>query len=427
MIKKLLKSALVAASMLAMVGSAHAMVELNLYGASAQYKVWSTEGPKFLQTLGCAAGDLYWAEGDVGDRDNGIAVCAGSEAVGSPAITGSGIGGETYVMRYTTNASYDGVRAVQCLNPDNVDNPPCSDPCTRQLGNEADASFVAYPNEPRGTVVSIKCVDVHIGASDVQAQTFNQQSEGYLLGCLGGEWTTRNISGLTVGSQYASLQPLVVPFAFFVNDAVPIPSASVPTLTPSMVKMLFRGFVANWNFFSPDLPSTQVVLCLRHAGSGTHATLDAIFGPGLVSSERDTGNILFRRGQAPAIYFNKGSSDMMRCIEQCAPPEGGQVHGAIGYADADKNVDGDFPTVSLMPLSGVNPLSSKHYVTNGIYTFWSAQNLYYDTTDDPAIVSLIQSLNAYASSAANLTNQYWATQDEMNVTKASDFADPTPK
>ena len=90
--------------------SAADTVEVNIFGASAQFKFWTADAPKFLVNgLGCDSDDVFEATNDVQaeagthDRDAGIAVCVGTD--GFAGISGTGRGGynsdnDTLVLRY---------------------------------------------------------------------------------------------------------------------------------------------------------------------------------------------------------------------------------------------------------------------------------------------------------------------------------------
>jgi ABC-type phosphate transport system substrate-binding protein len=184
--------------------------------------------------------------------------------------------------------------------------------------------------------------------------------------------------------------------------------------------MLFSGSVTNWNQFNSSFPDEQIVICLRHAGSGTHATLDAAVMRGdwpLVTFEDPTGSF-----GGPIVYFNDGSSDLMKCVEQNAY--------AVGYADADQSHGPGSSYANVKSLTYMGETASRENIKNGLYDFWSAQWLYEDPTEPnyavlhPVVVDLMN----YASDPANLPSSkadWWATQNEMQVSKANDFAYPS--
>jgi hypothetical protein len=412
--------AILGASLLATAGTAAAeVVDVNIYGASAQYKFWTAAAPEFLKNSGCAIDDIYIATGDLEDRDNGIAMCAGSDVTGGKIGDGMNNDGKTYIIRYSTNASYDGIRAVQGLNPDGVDS-QCEDH-ERLMADEEDTVYGSYPNV--GTINSLSCKDVTIGASDVAAETFGQESHGQLKGHLGGGWEDRSIYNITMDPSFRVDRPVVVPFRFFANndESTPVPFDNISRL---MATAIFNGQVTNWKDFDPTVADIPIVVCMRHAGSGTHATLDAAVMRGdysLMTTEHNDADFGVTMGWYPETYFNKGSSDEMRCV--------GQQAGAIGYADADKvkaNVqNGEYGDIKLMKYMGEEAVKTD--IVNGKYDFWSAQWLFSDPDDPQAVKDLVAALATYASDPANLPSSkadYWAAQNEMKVEKTTDFTFP---
>jgi ABC-type phosphate transport system substrate-binding protein len=251
----------------------------------------------------------------------------------------------------------------------------------------------------------------------------------------------------------------VVPFGFFRNadegpdgtpgtaDDLALPISNMSRL---MAVSIFNGQVTNWNQFDPDLngnsmpgeaaaypagDSMPIKVCLRHAGSGTHATLDAGVMRGdypLVINEILPSNPLVGLGLAAETYFNDGSSDMMDCVggggTKSGVIPGYSAVGAVGYADADK-VTGPFPEINkkygdVDTMTWMGEAAEKSNIVNGTYDFWSAQWLYVAPADD---TSLVQAFAAYAANPANMPSSrapYWAAQGEMNVEKATDFTFP---
>jgi len=415
MIKKLVTSAIAGTCLMVMANSASAaQFNINIYGASAQYTYWTQAAPLFLKNRGCADADIRSASKKVGGREQGIAWCAGTVGVGG--VTGNGFGGNgnDYFIRYSANASYDGIMAVQ----NNGTYMPAEDVtagCTageRLMANETAVTWVAYPGNPEtGNITAVSCKDVIIGASDVAASSFSQKSNGNSKGHLGGTYETRDIKGITINAtNYSTMRPLIVPFGFYANTTVPYDN-----VTRLMVTSIFSGQVANWNEFSASNPNLPVVACLRHAGSGTHATLDKAIMRGdfpLLNTQITPENTF---GEYPVVWFNSGSSDEMNCIKDNA--------GAIGYADADRTPPAGAKRLFWMGASGI-----KSNITNGIYDFWSNQWLYYAKSEPTAVRNLITSLNTYAGNGANMPvslASYWAAEKEMKVSKVSDKTYPS--
>ncbi|MDY6989266.1 MAG: substrate-binding domain-containing protein [Thermodesulfobacteriota bacterium] len=501
--KKILSTMVAAAAMFAMVGVASAAPDacdcsINLYGASAQYKFWTDAADNYLINRGCAPADTYLADGDpLGDRDNGIAICAGSTGVGvGGTVTGSGMpgvgGGGTMCLRYTSYASFEGIYSVSDANPLSVDStycdsvtgsqngdltPGCVTPDTgyRMLADEMQSTFALAPAV--GTVSALACRDIHIGASDVEAAAFQQQSSGQLQGpCMGGAYSASvyNVDSYLCPG-YRFHKPLIVPFTFFKNDdcanTTPVP---FDDMTDIMAAAIFSGAVNDWNDFDPSLPSKRIKACMRHAGSGTHATLYASIlfhqSANLIQSEMDNTHPLVGMGLAPEAYFNKGSSDMMycvggRCKNAAVRTTEPTSYGAVGYADVDKFTGaanctlGKYGYVQRMLFNGQGCVTGacdnshtgsgtglharsdtvatyKDIVKYGRNHFWADQHLYSCPHDfNPGIDSScypqcgstdwIADLAAFASVPGNLPASkapYWATQGEMKVKRANAFA-----
>jgi hypothetical protein len=194
-----------------------------------------------------------------------------------------------------------------------------------------------------------------------------------------------------------------------------------------------------WDQFGDAAATIPVTLCLRHAGSGTQATLDAAVmssnGGTIVKKEVLPGSFDVMFGIQPVTYFNDGSSDMMHCVGGAGTSGDYGTYtgiGAVGYADADKIAvsesspvyHGDYGDIKLMSYGGAYPTDTT--VINGVYNFWSAQWLYYNATDP--MVSEIEDLIAFASDPVNLNivgkGDFWAAQGEMKVQKATDDSWP---
>jgi hypothetical protein len=452
-----------ACCLLVVAGTAHAgVIQVNLYGASAQYNFWTSAAPEFLIDTGCAPANVYTANtADAcpgkNDRDVGVAVCIGDTAYGNLDAQPTGGMGDvwgtnTIVFTYTTFASFEGINAVQCLNPSGLDNPPCTDPCQRLLPSGNNINLVLYdPADPTlGDVNECECLDVVLGASDVAPTTFKQQSSGQALGPCGGGAYSASVFNYSVPGNFLEFEPIVVPFSFFVNAQ---PNKTIPfdNLSREQVLLLYSQSVLNWNFLKPDLDgdgtpnepgdyledgsggdSLPVVLCLRHAGSGTHATLEAAIARGDISLPFTENTVpLF----APVTYFNKGSSDMMRCVGGgCGSWMG---YGAIGYADSDKCCGGTVGVDTCACKDGLvkrvdyqGYTADRQNVKNGNAIFWAAQKIYEDPADAQNVRDLSQALMTYAANPLNIPaarEDWWAAQDEMQVQKLTDFAFPTVK
>lgn len=439
MIKKIVQTAIIGGSLLGLIGSANAAkIEVNLYGASAQYEFWTAAAPGFLTYMGCNPSDIYTAK-DNGNK-HGIAMCAGSEVPENG--TGFNNDNNTYYLRYSSKASYDGIRSVQGLDPDSV-----SGTC---LDNERMMADESTTNWGTTVVGSLTCKDVTIGASDVAAETFQQESHGLKYGPWVDSTNTyenKAIYNITMDPNYNIFRPIVVPFAFFrnANTSTPVPYDNMSRL---MATSIFSGNVTDWNQFDPTKTSLPIIVCMRHAGSGTHATLDAAVMRGdytLMINEALPGSFEVMFGLVPETYFNDGSSDEMRCIGGAGSRTGYTTYtgvGAVGYADADKvimsdgtplapnNIPGEYHDVAgygdLKLMTWQGEAATKSNIVNGKYDFWSAQWLYAAPADS-GTGSLVEALSNYASIPANMPPAkatYWAAQGEMKVEKATDFTYP---
>ena len=230
------------------------------------------------------------------------------------------------------------------------------------MANQATASWSAH------TVTANLCVPINVAASDVKAETFNQESHGLANGPAGGSQVDRIVSGLSMPATYYNASPLVVPFSFFKNSS-DTKLANITNMSRLMATQIFSGQVTNWNQLDTTTASTPIVVCMRHAGSGTVATLDAAVMRGdysLVTTEVLPTDPLYLAGLSPVTYFNDGTGQMMTCVST--------VSGAIGYADSDQVLTG----ATRLPYMGVT--GDRTHIKEGQYDFWSAQELYWPTT-----------------------------------------------
>ena len=466
-IKKILKSAIIGASMLGLVGTAQAATEINLYGASAQYLFWNDAADDFLTAKGCTG--IQQAEDAAGK--SGI-----TRGFGCTGLTGS----PDVIIRYKSKASYDGIRAMQGIDPDNQ----CATegPLYRPMADETQTDWT------NGVVNGEKCVDVTLGASDVAGETFVQESHGQKKGHLGGGWIDMSFDGIDTTGLVA-YQPLVVPFGFMVNNSVTIkrcvsPNPTEPTaaahkamsswgnvcwdpngtgnsddcvgyykcigslcsggvnvdvacsvakdcpdvnladtqckavpldnISRLMAVLIYSGDAWYWSDFGAYFSSDPIVACMRHAGSGTHATLEAAVMRG------DATLMTLENAAEPTVWFNKGSSDLMRCVDQ--------LTGAIGYVDADRLAGTkNYENTHAVKYQGVEP--TRETIRNGWYDFWSAQWIYEDPNEPNYAVTnpVVTELMAFASDPANIPStkaDYWSTASEMVYTKGTDWAYP---
>lgn len=499
--EKVLKSAVIGASMLAMVGTAQAVeYNLNIYGASAQHKFWLNLAPDFL--LDANGGQCASVDQDSFDKKHGIA--RGNNCLGD---------GSTIYIRYSSRASYDGINAVN-------DNTP------RNMVDETSCTTWAGPKA--NSCTAQKSVQPNLGASDVAWNEFTQSTVGFEDGNVNYPNDPYSAPSATVvfpdsiEATIEAFNPIVVPFAFFANNSVckfrcvrpeingdvagpvtpgewdPMGSHKAyphggwecdPTLTDvdgsnpqcvgyykcidslcnggvnngsacitandcpdvdesatrceamplnninhAMAGLIFSGKINNWEDFGPYFCSGKIVRCMRHAGSGTHATVDDLLKPYKLASNTKPMPLFL----GPTWHYTS-SSDLMNCVAD--------FKGAVGYADADKLLDFegiadgcaedavgnpnnhlDDPDgvagAHIMQYNGVEPTRQK--IVNCEYEFWAAQHVYYDTAAfTGTLETLRQSLENFSSNAANLTTanlgnaaDFWAAQSELQCSKA---------
>jgi hypothetical protein len=430
--KKATKVLVLGAAIVALAAPVHAAttIDFNIYGASAQFTFWNAAAPGVLPTVrkcGATSQVTYDTGGVDTANDKKHEVTTGVNCDGATP----GAGTTTINLRYSSKASYDGINAVKNIDAANT--------CPGQ------------PNQRKMIIdkLTLGCQNVHLGASDVAGETFTQQSHGQKFGPLGGGKVDAVYSGIST-TGLTPYNPIVVPFGFFVNNAVKVYTCQGGThdgnycttgtavadcgtgitcaqnilsnITREQVVQIFGGNTAFWQDFGQSYPAgLQTVACLRHAGSGTHATFDKVFFTGanpnaLVQNENAAG---------PILWFNDGASDLMKCVNgnSTATPTGSAI-GAIGYADADQ---ANLVNTSSIKYNGL--FARRNVIRNGSYDFFTNEWLYENQSNTGAtgtIHDLIIGLNTFASNPANITTYlgtkayYWASQTEMNFNKTSD-------
>ncbi|NVN90567.1 MAG: hypothetical protein HXX11_08155 [Desulfuromonadales bacterium] len=417
------------AALLAIAGVAQAApAELNIYGASAQYTYWNAQGQHYASSrLGCTAGA---AVNNGGKHGFVSATNCTSTLVPVNAATGH----RDLDIRYSGIASAEGVLAVSKQAPQDA---------TLATGcNVANGERLMYASSS-----TLVCKQVHVGTSDVAGESLAQNSSGQKLGPMGGGAFSASFSGVST----AGLTPnntVVVPFGFFVNSAVTAKTctaglvgnyclantdcdtapanatgtcgaaATITNISREEAAMIFSQQVGDWSDLGSYFTAQPVVACLRHAGSGTHATLDLAvmntsWGAGIATSE-----------SAGSVWFNQGSGDEIKCINGAttATPTGSLI-GAIGYADGDQavGVANTSQNVKQLKYNGFYP--TRTAIRNGLYDFYSNAWLY---TNGPT-TGLAADLVAYAQDPANVPASkanYWAAVAEMKYNKSADNTYP---
>jgi hypothetical protein len=480
---------------------------INIYGASAQHKFWLNLAPDFLAAA--AGGACGTVNQSSHDKKHGIARGLNCTFNG---------GNDTIYIRYSSRASYDGVNAInEALGGtrDMVDETTCA------WGGPKDDSCALAPKA------------VNLGASDVAWDSFVQSTTGWEDGNQsfpGPLYSAPSASVVFPDSEPPNFwRPVIVPFAFYVNNKVckarcvsPTPSTGahdvagadlnnltntagpldqagymaeehksygkwgwqcdyrktaanggnpdcvgyykcidgtcngginangvcttaadcpdvaledtrcefmpLDNITQTMARLIFSGQVSDWRFFYPyikrcdkEFTEAQPILkCMRHAGSGTHATMDLGVMRGVVLQGQSVPNVTW--------HFTS-STDLMKCVID--------FDGAIGYADADKLIDtkdAGPQGAHIAKYNGVEPTRGK--IRNCEYEFWAPQYVYYDAGKDftdPGLALLRGNMETFSSASANYTGavlgnaaDYWTPKEEAQCQKLTDSAPITP-
>jgi len=194
---------------------------------------------------------------------------------------------------------------------------------------------------------------------------------------------------------------VVVPFGFFVNSAVTAQTctaglignyataasqcdtapakgdgvlgaaSTITNISREEATLIFSQSVADWSDLGSYFTAQPVVACLRHAGSGTHAALDqTVMNSGW-------GNNIANTETAGSIWFNQGSSDMMKCINgNSTASTNGSLIGAIGYADADQAIGAAKISQNVKQLKYNGFYPTRTAIRNGLYDFYTNAWLY---------------------------------------------------
>jgi hypothetical protein len=457
---------------------AQAAREINIYGASAQYLFWNDLADNFLLSKGCSNIRQAQFEGtgpnDSNYRKHGITL--------GTACTE--YGGNDVIIRYSAKASYDGIFAIQGDVRDGNQPLPAviswASPNPNSCANNFERSMADETTISGSVVGARKCVRVNVGASDVAGKSFTQESHGANFGPNGGAmqdrvfpakgiWTDGTWKNYPTDQNVYHLEsnkPVVVPFGFFGNKAIKVQRCTAGTnagemctdatqavdcpgstcaapaeldnVTRPMAVNIFSGQVWYWTDFGAGFSvrntsggelAADIVACMRHAGSGTHATLDyaVVKGNGWGALLAPTEN-----SGGPTIWFNDGSGDEMKCVNGTIPGfTTGSDWGAIGYADADQSVS-SYTKTKAMKYQGM--YGTRVNIRNGMYDFWAHQWLYYPGLEAPVVEPnyatthpVYEDLVAYASDPANIPStkaKFWATANEMVYGKENDQSYP---
>ncbi len=456
--KKQIKVSLtISAALLAMSGIAQAApAELNIYGASAQYLYWNANAKAFAESLGCTA---------TSPVNNG----------GKHGFVSATNCTSTLVPQNAANANkrdldirYSGIASAE--GPLSVDRKAPLDAALATGCDQAAGQRLMYLSS-----LATICKPVHVGTSDVAGESLIQNSSGKKFGPSPTDRSTppKNNTAFSVslpadGVSTASLtaaNTVVVPFGFFVNKNVKARSCTTgligshcttdhqcdsifpgtaadgvtllngngtcnPTATTidnisrEEAAIIFSGYAANWTDLGAYFNAQPIVACLRHAGSGTHSAFDLT----VMNSGWGANTVV---AEVPgSIYFNQGSTDMIRCINGAttATPDG-SLMGGIGYSDADQAVgvlnDINNANVVAVKYNGVYPTRAS--IRNGLYDFYTDAWIYTNPLNTATVNALANSLITFAQNPDNIPvskKNYWATTSEMKFNRAADTGYP---
>jgi hypothetical protein len=385
-----------------------------MYGASAQRDFWRDMGPQFLTTqMGCtsAATASY--------NSNYIIV----KGTGCTADNGNDI-----YINYSSVASIEGVRAALGLAPNDA---ALNDTCggnnaMREVAKKLSCTFP-------GSCTAMECVDVTAGTSDVEVTSFTQQSHGQLNGQVGGGWKDYVLTGSENVSGMVNYKPTIVPFAFYANNELggALPSGDQANFTRTQAVNLFAGKIATWGMLKgfDSFSEDEVQLCLRHAGSGTHATLDKTVFRDDTKDASLTLVTTEETATAPYAFFYQSSSKASPSagMKECIETNGGNgLYSsviAVGYLDADAAATSTMHQMKYQGSPAVDEDNkaaglTNDYINKGSYDFWGAQNVYVSSADNTTV---FQALMAYASSTIPTSKAgIWTTAADLKVEKATD-------
>lgn len=451
---KILKVAALGTTIAALSTSAFAApqagdLQLNIYGASAQGTFWNTYAKTFLTSTEAAGGMgcARYVEGKATTIANpAIPATLDLTKLGiTVGINCSAAGGKNVYIRYTSNKSVEGPRAVMNEDPQN------NDSCPLVGGVDKNRAQADWNNSESSPAFAATCLDVNVGASDVASEAFTQSSSGNK----NGTYTTTPYSESLDPSTIPGLDqigtaanPIIVPFAFFANNAL-----SSNDFTRQQMVLIMSGNVYNYSQFGPGYDNKKVVLCMRHAGSGTHATLDkAIMRDDAALPVTQVLAVPLNTKKA-GVQFHESSSDLMKCLND----NGGAAYSdttqyaAIGYADADAIVasysngsevkksaaanvkrlkfNGTSEGMTAANLATYGWSQMKNNIINGSYEFWSSQWMYINADQESSeTMDLYTKLTDYAASTTLPCpglGCYWSTASQLHVTKSDDYAIPT--
>ena len=451
--------------------------DLNIYGCSAEWFLWSQTAPTFLSTTGGCTG----VESAVSGTTYFMAT-----ATGCTGFTGVN-SDDTVNIRATYNTSNDAIWAV--IGTKDPADTSCNgtDP-TGSLHYRLQPPSISVSSSNGTTTYSLASQPACPSAWEPRTkpdQFFTQESHGLKSGMLSSSAAWIDRCFVPVGTNPADCQcynpygglvackPAVDgrtlsyyrvvadPTAFYVNKAVTIrtcsggddagqmcavdtdcPNGSCPaTGTPitnisrMMAAMIFTGQANNWQDLGKGFPNLPIIRCMRHAGAGTHITFYyAAMGdthgwlPTDVINYQTPAATISDPTTTPSFYSYDTIPTQLDCVNGTwsGAPNGSAI-GAIGYTDADRSTSLG-ANVTMVNYNGVTP--NRRNMRNGLYDdFWSVNTLYYDPARYPSgnvVRGIADSLVSYVSDPNVITGlgtgttakgNYWATFGEMRYMK----------
>jgi len=453
-------------SMTAAVAMANPNVDINLNGASAEFTLWTAAASTWLSAPAPDGGQC-------GPGPFPSQTCGNYYIVSAPSCGLNG--GGPITLRVSSTNSLDGINSAlgQGVDPNNG-----STGLACSLNTRAAVATTANCN--------LACENIDLGASDVGGEAFGQATHGNYVGpaagacpaCVAGavcgacnpnvNWKDITASAITIPGNTDVYNPVVVPFGFYLHTDIQAKTCSagsgtsasnagfmagqlctanadcgsgawqgtcnsgnVPGLSRQQIVAIFSGQVNFWSDLGPEYSANgptntgDISICMRHAGSGTLATLhrgimyNSVWGGNLPTTQVWPGN---PNAGTPETWFNNGTGDMMNCVSMRP--------GAIGYADADRLSTNPVANVyGPITYNGFGP--SRVNIRNGNYDeFWSAQHIYQSQAEANYLAShpIVQHLMNWVSTPTNIPPSkaaFWATQSEMAFQKTTDTSYPS--
>lgn len=331
------------------------------------------------------------------------------------------------IIRYSATGSSDGVNKL--LQP--ASNPASNmlyldhtltTGCTGPVDTIRPFDSKHYNNTTgcnNGNTISLP---VHMGASDVQGASFHQ------AGPLG--TTVAPLDDSTLNS----VGTAVVPFSIYVgkgvvklNAAGNGPDGPIAGLSRLQIEQIFSRSVTDWTRLgfgtvTDAAPGTleatsPITLCVRNAGSGTKAAFDET----LMINSTETGLA------NTTVVFSSSTSGVLSCLAA--------NRRSIGYMDADQVVSfnvggaqaGNAYVISVDGGKANDPslADPKRDLKCGKYAYWSALRVNRRTAGEGAAIdalaqAFIDNAGLQATISVIPTGAYWASDEEMFVSKNSD-------